>query len=202
MVVWLCESSGYEHCIYFFPCYVVICCIYTSYCDTICNRVEKYVYGCGKTKTLLKSITPFCNAGSNAEVFDGVLEIVQGVCVRVSTVLCCCCARNSASLDRGITGILVCMGILITLFDIIKMILEFSTDKMITDETKCELIGLGIIMILWCWHAVKESHSVNQTILIPCTLMFAIAQLLVRIIKHIAIVKSLTLLDDQECLFL
>ena len=42
------------------------------------------------------------------------------------------------------------MGIMITLFDTIKMILEFSTDKMITGETKCELTGLGIIMILWC----------------------------------------------------
>ena len=101
-VIWLCESSGYEH------CNVVICCIYTSYCDTICSTVENYVYDCDKTKTSMKSITPFCNAGSNAEVFDGVLEIVQGVCMCVSIVLCCCsCAGNSASLDRLITIISV-----------------------------------------------------------------------------------------------
>jgi len=105
------------YCLYFFPCNVVICCIYTSYCDTICSTVENYVYDCDKTKTSMKSITPFCNAGSNAEVFDGVLEIVQGVCMCVSIVLCCCsCAGNSASLDRLITIISVYMGIVITLF--------------------------------------------------------------------------------------
>ena len=65
-------------------------------------------------KAFVKSITPFCWANGEIELFDGTLEIMQVVCFCVSMVLFHCHSSiSSASCDRDISAFSAFMGLII-----------------------------------------------------------------------------------------
>ena len=69
-----------------------------------------------------------------------------------------------------------------------------------SDETKCELIMLGLTILVWCV-ALRKSHF-DIRLITPSTMIFVLVQLIIEIIKHIAVVESTVGLDGHDCLLL
>jgi len=104
---------------------------------------------------------------------------------------------DSASFDREMEGFSLCMGSVISVLDILKLIIVFFSTVTVSNETKLEAFMLMATMVFWFCYS-NSSHAD----IISGTLIFELAQLAIEIYKHIIVVESNARLDGRDCLFL